>query len=335
MGWFNEQSSQAAIEKCGIDAKYPVIKDNMDGFRKILYQGACRYSSYQRIAKRFLSQCTKYIRKPQSFQVSFEQHVALACVRDLRKFRIYLEHDITDFKSTKFVEDFCGRSIATVLDCFAAFNMNNDINYQLRKNNTIYDHIVKILNIHLMMFLAKCFSIYEVTMMFDTPELLSYININDEIGIYKSSLNQYIILGLQQGRNLQEIIDTSDSDYVIEISQKLGWSELIVQGFVNFLGPIHETLNKLLHFFANKSNTEILHFCAQNPDFDATLGKFFTGHKNLSKDQLIKIISNIEYSFLGKILPTNLVINEDSELVSDLKLPQLREKKYQDLVIEI
>jgi hypothetical protein len=279
-----------------------------------------KFSTYQKNAKQLINRCVKFVKNQTGMvytttpatQMPFEDYLKVICTGNLSMFYVYYRHNKEDFKSCKFVTDFCGRSIDGIIASFATCNMSSDISYSIRRNTTIYEILTKIFTTHLVVYLAQIFSIIDTAIKTDTFCVLEifhystgshYLHMHNVMHRCMLSNNSIKILD-QDEELVKKILEDTDSKIEKDILKK-------------FICEIFNKLRIIYSFFSNKTASEVVEYCEKNPDLTALVSRFFIGKKIVSKFFMVKYIIKLDNLILEKLILED--IDQDTEQIKDLK----------------
>ncbi|XWV24686.1 putative ORFan [Tupanvirus deep ocean] len=321
----------SVISKCKLDHKYPLIKKYNQEVVNFLHHKFRRYSDYQRIGRRLIDRCSKYCRKMLGMdyssnpptQLNFEQFMEKYLLKEARMFIVYFKKNLTDFACTKFLQEFIGEPVVDILNIFDRMNMKNDINHHIRNNDEVFQNVIKICNMHLLMYLSKLFYTIDIAMKSDSLSLLTTIYENSRYSTRYGSYRQITNLmvdSLKNETDISPIINDPDNEIIKNIMSSTDNSNQ----YISALNQIFDCKKKLYDLFLNKASDDMQEIFKKYPDIDALIGYHFVTKRVAKKDfvinRLLKIDDFFIIYFLGDNVNFNLVDN-DIEQIKNLKMP--------------
>ena len=321
------------ITNSGIEAKHPSIKCHKSTTSLFIMYKFQRCSVYQRLARRFFSQCRKFTHTTGPTTQSLSDFLSHYCTGEMKMFCVYAKHHLDEFECCKYLETFCGKSITQLVACMNDFNMINDIPYNIRNNQTIFDDIKKILTTHMIFSMAKTCAIIETAIKSGTMDLLHTIYLSS-MGYRTSSEHKEVMdcttKYLKNGGDITKDINDTDSELIKTLSSSIGSS----LNRSKFILQLYENNKKLYYYFISKSSQEIINKCAENPDMDAMVGMYFYSGRKITKESVIKFLVKVDNYLLISLLGDEMVGNEDTGQIKNLVMPVSKINQSR-IVIEI
>lgn len=311
---------QYMLDKCGLFNKYPFLCIHQRQVISFILCFASGRSQYQQNAKYFTRRMC-FDNKPEE-KKNFLEYLEIkvchndyssVCSHKLINFVLYAKCDLTKSKIVHFLEDFCDKPLAEILNHFVLINMTGckyGYGYQSKFDAYLKYHgdiIRKIFDMHLIVFLAKMMSYIELAMETNTIHYLDRI--------YKCGIN------LQNTKHDDKIIFQTFFDFIPKgLSSNTIFEDSHISSYIkkNFLDAsnvikltkkLYSKLEFLYRFFISQDLQQIKAHGQINTDFNLIVGNYtfmksysinkFVAFKNLL---LLHVIDD-NISFVGKIDP--------------------------------
>jgi hypothetical protein len=324
--------------------KYPLVNEHRTSVQDFIYLKFERRSVYQRLGKKFLRICKKCMDMALQFDdiiVSFNDFLQQKCVKDTKMFAIYAKYNLDNFKCCKFLEQFFGKPIVSLVDWMSGFHMVNDIPLAIQSNQAIYTSIKNILTIHMMFTMAQVCSIIDLAMKSATLEALRYIYFHcsdDKQGCFCPfiyvKINNTIARHLMNNTDIgTEISDPIYSDLMKTILYAV---PLMPNTVIDVITNMYEHSKKLYVYFIDKTTQEIINICTENPDINAMIGGYLNPNRKITKLIIAEHISKINNYLLIDLLDDAILcsLNDKTTQIKDLVMPYNNMDKKK-IIIEV
>lgn len=312
------------FNECGLFTKYPILQEHQSEVASFMFQMIKSKSSYRNKAYIFIQKMC--VEGTPAEKTDFIVHLIKSCgylLGDI-PFLTYINCNLKESKIVHFLEDFCGKKIEEILKCFASLNMvsYSHMYFQSKFEAYLKYHgviIRKILDMHLIMFLAQ---------------MMSYIKLAIETNTVQY-LNRIYICGIRNTKRSEKIIFQSFYNFMIDgssaytIYQKSDIVSYLKDNFVdapnviNLVQKIYSKLELLYRFFMSQDMEQINTCVQKDPDMNLIIGRHLLNKKFSTK----------KFITFKNLLLTNLI--DESEITSMIHLKSSTMPTLDQLVLEI
>ena len=326
-------SLTSVLKNCGLVDKYPYINDNLQECAEYMSEMRSGRSDSWRTIKVILNRFYKYARNQDGFvqkgdvyiKLPIDEYLDTICTGQKYKYRVYCRHDINDFAETKYVENFCGKSIGQILPYFSYLRYNHYMLYYLKKYPTVCDVFSKLLDIDLVMLLSKIFARLEFAMENNlTPRMFKklwqfYGGACSYFGFFLSrTLHTF-----DKNINIDDLLDSSDINARIEQSLYVMNDPDYNTLMKNTLKNLCESSKQIYELFVAMDVTQMTLFIKNNLDWDVHIGQLVK--RNVTKRTLLRCIIQWADLYMVHLIPkvkNETQIMEENAPLANLVLPE-------------
>lgn len=180
----NIRSVQSALTELGLYDKYPSFRLNVRLSTSYI-TSALRNSKLNRREFGDIS----YLLCNTAY-VDMNDFISIQCKSQSKNpnhmihfYRVYSENQLDNFKSMKFVTNFCSQPIEKILSMFSFINPKHDIPSIIKSNEKLYNILSRILDMFVITELANIFSLIEYFINLQCPKLLFHNYIPRYMGL--------------------------------------------------------------------------------------------------------------------------------------------------------
>lgn len=282
------------LQKVDFYAKYPMIKNN-DRYLTLLVDMFQTFHGYCTDGERFIRKARQYFRwSPPGRTV--DTFLASLDNRHYHKFTVYHKKDIKDFYATTYITNLMGKPIEEILETFINCNCVNNV--CVINTTETYKQLKRIMDAHLVIKLAKIFSVIETFISMDVTCPLLF-TIMGRASHVQNSINLVIKYACKKNLSVEGILDNNNLPYVSKINNYINNMDPAAKDDVyNYINKLSELNKTLCTIFYTQNVDTVKKIISTNKyaDFDAEFGMYVTGRISFC------LSVNVYHTYLGPAL---------------------------------